>query len=81
LNGIADFVALQMTDHLPAQMARAKRDFGFRFLNFIFAEERQTKLSGFIHDFRRLAFGDGEQRDRIRLAAGAFAGGANALLN
>ena len=70
-----------MADEMPAQLAGAQRNFRLRLLHLIFAEQHQAEFAGGADDFRRLRFGDGQQRDGIRLAVAAVARGANPLLN
>jgi len=44
-----------MADEMPAQLP-GQGNFRFRFLNLVFAEQRQTKLRRRYDNFRRLRF-------------------------
>ena len=68
-----------MADEMPAQFARAQRDFRFRLLHLVFAEKNLAAISRGLDGLRWMSFGNRQQRDGIRVAPGAFARRANAL--
>jgi hypothetical protein len=68
-----------MADHVPAQSGGAQRDFRFGFLDFIFAKQREAEFRGFSDQFRRVSFGDRQQRHRIWGANCALAGSGDSL--
>ncbi len=53
--------------------------FDLGLLHAVFAEEREAQPGGGADGLRRLAFADGEERDRFRRAPGAGARGGDAL--
>jgi hypothetical protein len=79
VDGIAAFVGLQVADHVPMKVGGAERNFGFGFLDAIFAKESDTKRGGGLDGFGRLTFADRLERDGIRGASGAAAGIVDAL--
>ena len=81
MNGVAGFVGLKMTDHVPAEAAGAKWDFGFGFLDFVFAEESLAGIGRGGDGVRSVAFADGEELDFGGIAIGARAGGGDAGAN
>ncbi len=66
---------------MPAQFARAQRNFCPGLLHLVLAEKNLAEPGRRRHDFRRLALGHRQQGDGIRVAPGAFARGANPLLD
>ena len=61
--------------------ARAQRNFRLRLLDFVFAEKQLPATRRLANRLRRMRLGNRQQRDGIRRAPGAFARGANPLLN
>ena len=70
-----------MADHIPAESVGAQGDFGFGFLDLIFAEPGQAELRRGVDDFRRLAFGHRQEGDGAGVASGAGAGRGDPFSN
>ena len=70
-----------MADQVPAQVARAERNLGLRFLHLVLTKQMQTESGHGADGVRRLAFAHGQQSDGGRIPVGAGAGRLNPLLN
>lgn len=64
--GVTDFVLLEVTDEMPAQPRREKRNLGARFLHPIFAEKRLPGVDRRLDFLRRLRLRDRDQLDLVR---------------
>jgi|SRR5438270_708357 len=63
------FVALQMTDHMPAQPLRMKRgELGQRLLHTVLPELRHPQTKGHFHHLHRFRLRHGYECNLIRLA-------------
>jgi hypothetical protein len=56
-----DFIALEMTDHMPQNIFWKNFVFGRHFLDFVFAEKSLTGLVSFEQFFGRLGLANGNQ--------------------
>ena len=81
MNGVAGFVGWEMADHVPAKASGAEWNFGFGFLDFVFAKERLAGIGGGGDGVGAVAFADGEELDFGGIAIGARAGGSDAGAN
>ena len=81
LKCVPAFVRLQMTDHVPPQVAGAERNFRLRLLHFAFPKQIQPECGDGANGVGRLAFADREQSDGGRVSIGAGAGSLDPLLN
>ena len=61
-DNIFDLVALQMSDHVPADVGRELLHFIAQFLHFIFSEIADALPVDFMQHFQRFCFADSDQR-------------------
>ena len=74
-------LSAEVADHVPAQVARTKRDFRPGLLHLVFAKQIQTEVGELAHGLRWLALADREQSDSGRVPFGARAGSLDPHLN
>ena len=75
----ADFVALEGSDEMPAEVRGEEGGFGEDFLDAVFAEEGLACVDGFLDGFDREGFGDGHEFDGGGVAIGAGGGAVEAF--
>ncbi|MEY2598000.1 MAG: hypothetical protein RLZZ142_259 [Verrucomicrobiota bacterium] len=66
---LADFVALEVPDEMPAGTLWQEGDFGASLLHAVFAEDGDSGLDCFVEGFRGVGLGYGDELDVLRGAA------------
>ena len=81
LQGLADFVLLEMADEMPCDVRRELRGLFGELLHAVFSEAELPRVIGFFDDFRGEGLGDGEQACAVRRAAGLRQGVGDAFVD
>lgn len=75
----ADFVALQGTDEVPAEVGWKGRRLGEDFLDAVFAKQGLASFDSFLNGLDREGFGDGHEFDAGGITRGAGSCGVETL--
>ena len=78
-DNIFDLVALQMADHVPADVGRELLHFIAQFLHFIFSEIADALPVDFLQHFQRFCFADSDESHFLRISSRPAAGIFNML--
>ena len=78
---LSDFIALQMTDHVPSEIFRQLRLFAADLLYLVLSEIPLTGVIGFPQHLYRLGLRDAYQMHAVPVSSGPLARAADPLFN